>query len=358
MTKRKLIKAIKRFRHLPGGLNLFRYSGNKTKTAVLSKSKSLKVAYPSSIMIELTNHCNIKCITCAREYAFGDEMVKGFMDFEKFKSIIDEIYPYVDAIGLTGLGETFLYKRIDEAVDYIKSKNKGIVISCSINAHLPKSIQIAEKLINKIDTIQISIDGIGKVYNEVRKTADYNFFLKNTLGILEKAKGSNTDIMFNMVVLKENYHQMSDMLKLCDEIGVKYLNINPMNIVARTDLDNSYYDFYSSKDFKDEYFKTKELASGYPDVELTFYDFESPASFKKCRFMWNYFYITWDGFVPPCCAKPFPKEKHFGNVFEQPLIEILNTKDYQDFRQDWLNDASPEFCDKCFNQNLPQLTND
>lgn len=358
MTKRKLLKAIKRIQHLPGGLNFFRYSGNKTKTAVLSKSKSLKVAYPSSIMIELTNHCNIKCITCAREYAFGDEMAKGFMDFEKFKSIIDEIYPYVDAIGLTGLGETFLYKRIDEAVDYIKSKNKGIVISCSINAHLPKSIEIAEKLINKIDTIQISIDGIGDVYNEVRKTADYNFFLKNTLGILEKAKASNTDIMFNMVVLKENYHQMSDMLKLCNEIGVKYLNINPMNIVARTDLDNSYYEFYLSKEFKNEYFKTKELALEYPNVELTFYDFESPASFKKCRFMWNYFYITWDGFVPPCCAKPFPKEKHFGNVFEQPLIEILNTKNYQDFRQDWFNDVSPEFCDKCFNQNLPQLTKD
>jgi len=356
MTKRKLLKALQRIQHLPKGINLLRYSNNKIQTLLLDKSKSLKVSYPSSIMIELTNHCNIKCITCAREYAYGDAMDKGFLDFEKFKSIIDEIHPYVDAIGLTGLGETFLYKRIEEAVDYIKSKNKGIIISCSINAHLPKSIEIAEKLINKIDTIQISIDGIGEVYNEVRKTADYNFFLKNTLGILEKAKGSNTDIMFNMVVLKENYHQMSEMLKLCYEIGVKYLNINPMNIVARTDLDNSYYDFYLSKEFKVEYFKTKEIASKYPNVELTFYDFESHASFKKCRFMWNYFYITWDGFVPPCCAKPFPKEKHFGNVFEQPLIEILNTKDYQDFRKDWFDEKNPEFCDKCFNMNLPAIT--
>lgn len=356
MTKRKLFKAIQRFRHLPKGINLFRYSNNKIKNLLLTKSKSLKVSYPSSIMIELTNHCNIKCITCAREYAYGEAMNKGFMDFDKFKKIVDEIYPYVDAIGLTGLGETFLYKRIEEAVDYIKSKSKGIIISCSINAHLPKSIEIAEKLIGKIDTIQISIDGIGEVYNQVRKAADYNFFFKNTLAILEKAKGSITDIMFNMVVLKENYHQMTEMLKLADDIGVKYLNINPMNIVARTDLDNSYYDFYLTKEFKDEYFKTKELASSYPNVELTFYDFESPASFRKCRFMWNYFYITWDGFVPPCCAKPFPKEKSFGNVFEQPLIEILNTKDYQNFRKDWFEEKNPEFCDKCFNMNLPAIT--
>jgi len=326
------------------------------RSVFLQKSKSLSVAYPSSIMIELTNHCNIKCITCAREYAYGDAMAKGFIDFEKFKNIIDEVYPYVDSIGLTGLGETFLYKKIDEAIDYIRSKSKGIIISCSINAHLAKSVEIANKIAGKIDTIQISIDGIGEVYNNVRKTADYEFFLKNTKGILEVVKNTQTDIMFNMVVLKENYHQMSDMLKFADKIGVKYLNIIPMNIVSRTDLDNSYYDFYQSEEFKDEYFKTKELRSEYPDIELTFYDFESPASFKKCRFMWNYFYITWDGYVPPCCAKPFPKIKNFGNVFEQPLIEILNSGDFKDFRKDWLEEKNPEFCDKCFNMNLQEVT--
>lgn len=358
MTKRKILKAFHRLSNLPKGPDFTRYSANKIKSFVLSKSKNLKVTYPSSIMIELTNHCNIKCITCAREYAFGEAMNKGFMDFDKFKKIVDEVYPYVDAIGLTGLGETFLYKNIVEAVDYIKNKSKGIIISCSINAHLPKSIEIAEKLIGKIDTIQISIDGLNEVYNQVRRNADFEFFKNNTLAILQKSNGTNTDIMFNMVVLKENYHQMAEMLKFSSDIGVKYLNINPMNIVARTDLNNSYYDFYLTKEFKDEYFKTKELASEYPNVELTFYDFESPASFKKCRFMWNYFYITWDGFVPPCCAKPFPKEKSFGNVFETPLIEILNTKDYLDFRQDWFDEKDPEFCDKCFNMNLPAIMKD
>ena len=104
------------------------------------------------------------------------------------------------------------------------------------------------------------------------------------------AKNSSTDLMFNMVVLRENYHQMSDMLVLADELGIKYLNIIPMNIVSRTDLDISYYQFFQSEEFKKGYFKTKALAKKYSNVELTFYDFESPASFKKCRFMWNYFY--------------------------------------------------------------------
>jgi radical SAM protein with 4Fe4S-binding SPASM domain len=355
MTKRKLLKVVKRIKNLPKGINLVRYSANKVKGVVLTRSKSLNVSYPSSIMIELTNHCNIKCITCAREYAFGEKMDKGFMEFEKYKQIINEVHPYVDSIGLTGLGETFLYKHFTDAVDYIRSKNKGIIISCSINAHLKNSVEIARTVINKIDTIQISIDGIGEVYNTIRRKADYNFFLENVRQIIKLAEGSATDIMFNMVVLKENYHQMSKMLELAYELGVAYLNIMPMNIVSRTDLDISYYKFYQSEEFKKEYLKTKTLVKQYPKVELIFYDFESPASFKKCRFMWNYFYITWDGFVPPCCAKPFPKEKKFGNVFSDKLIDVLNAKEFQTFRKDWQDENNPEFCDKCFNIYLESI---
>jgi len=355
MTKRKLLKTIKRIKNLPRGINFLRYSANKVRSIIFVKTKSLNVAYPSSIMIELTNHCNIRCITCAREYAFGAEMDKVFMDFEKYKRIIDEVHPYVDSIGLTGLGETFLYKHFTEAVDYIRSKSKGIIISCSINAHLKTSIQIAQSVIDKIDTIQISIDGIGDVYNAVRRKADFIFFLENVKQIIRAAKGSATDVMFNMVVLKENYHQMSEMLKFAHELGVAYLNIIPMNIVSRTDLDISYYKFYQSEEFKIEYFKTKEMAKKYSTVELTFYDFESPASFKKCRFMWNYFYITWDGFVPPCCAKPFPKEKNFGNVFLDKIISVLNTDEFLDFRKDWQEENNPEFCDKCFNIYLESI---
>lgn len=66
MTKRKLLKAAKRIKNLPRGIDLLKYISNKIKNFVLTKRKSLVVAYPSSIMIELTNHCNIKCITCAR----------------------------------------------------------------------------------------------------------------------------------------------------------------------------------------------------------------------------------------------------------------------------------------------------
>ncbi len=105
----------------------------------LKRIKSTKVAHPSSIMLEVTNHCNLKCITCPREYQYGEDMDKGFMDIKQLKKVVDEVYPYVDSIGLTGLGETLMYKQLPEALKYIRSKNKGIITTISINAHLPNS---------------------------------------------------------------------------------------------------------------------------------------------------------------------------------------------------------------------------
>ena len=141
MTKRRLKKLIKRAINLPRGLDFFRYTSNKIHSYFLRKSKNLNLLYPSTIMFEVTNQCNLKCITCPREYLFGEQMDKGYMNFEKLKKIVDEAYPYVDSIGLTGLGETLLYKDIINAVDYIKSKSKGIIVSCSINAHLKTSVE-------------------------------------------------------------------------------------------------------------------------------------------------------------------------------------------------------------------------
>jgi radical SAM protein with 4Fe4S-binding SPASM domain len=352
MTKRKLQKALQRLKNLPGGYNLFLYSKNKLYSFILRKIKSCKVAYPSNIMLEVTNKCNLRCVTCARGYKYGTEMSQGSMDFDSLKKIIDECYPYLDSIGLTGLGETFLYNHIVEAVDYIKNKNKGIIISCSINAHLKNSAEIAGKLINKVDTIQISIDGIGDVYNKVRINADYDFFIDKVKQISELSRNSTTDLMFNMVVLKDNFHQMSEIVNLANDLDIKYLNVVPMNLVSITDIDKSYYEFYGSKEFKREFERAKQTAQKYPSFEFTSYDFNARSHFHNCRFVWNYFYISWDGFLPPCCAKPFPKELNFGNVFENGLLTSLNSLKYQEFRKLWYQDRSPQFCNNCFHTDL------
>lgn len=346
--KRRLKKAYYRIKYLPKGINFFKYTFNKIYAFYLKTIKSTKVAHPSSIMIEVTNHCNLKCITCPREYEFGDQMDKGFVPIENLKKIVDEAYPYVDSIGLTGLGETMLFKPLVEAVEYIKSKNKGIIVSISINAHLPKSIEIAKQLIGKIDTIQISIDGLHEIYDQVRLEGDYSFFINNVKEIAQYAQSnkSNTELMFNVVAIEKNYHQMADIVKVAGEIGIQYVNIQTMNLTSTPILDVKLYDFYTTLPFKKEIRKAFEMAKT-SGVDLTTFDFETPNNFQKCNSPWNHFYISWNGLMTPCCAKPFPKILNFGNVFSSGLMKTLNTKEFRNFRTQWFKNETPDFCKKC-----------
>ncbi len=333
---------------MPRGKFFFKYLANRIVKIKLNKKDKTRVAYPSTIMIEVTNHCNLHCITCPREYDFGKQMNKGYMDINKLKGIIDEAWPYLDSVGLTGLGETYLYKDLEEAVDYIKGKSKGIIVSISINAMVKNTAEITSRLVNKVDTIQISMDGVGDVYNEVRKNGNFDIFKENVSKIVEICKGSDTDVMMNMVVLGENYEQMSDVVRFNHEMGIKYLNFSPINLVALTDIDRSYYGLFHTDELKEELDKAIAEAKKYSELEFTYGNFRRACDIEPCEYSWNYFYITWDGFVVPCCAKPFPKEKHFGNVFTEGLLPVLNSEDFREFRRIQLSGQVPDFCDKCF----------
>jgi len=358
MSKRRIKKAVKRVKNLPNGTNLLKYSLNKVKHYTYKATRSTKVAYPNSIMLEVTNHCNLRCITCPREYVYGHEMAKGFMPIEQLKKVVDEAYPYVDSIGLTGLGETLMYKQIEEAVDYIRAKNDGIIIFISINAHLPKSVEIATRLADKIDTIQISMDGVEDIYETVRLKSDYSFFINNVAQIAANAKGKRADVMFNFVAVKENYHQMPDIVKVAAEVGVKYVNITPFNVASVTAHDIGYYKLFMSTDFKNRLKMAKQKANESGTVEFTVWDFESKEGFQKCVFPWSHYYISWDGYMTPCCAKPFPKELNFGNVFKDGLLYCLNTPDYQHFREQWYKNETPKFCEKCHMIDMPAIDMD
>ncbi|MFT3751940.1 MAG: radical SAM protein [Paludibacter sp.] len=352
MNKRKLRKAINRLIYLPKNKYLILYTANKIRHFYLKLTKSDKVAYPSTIMLELTNHCNLACSTCPREYDYGKSMDKGNMTVGQAKKIIDEVWPYLDSIGLTGMGETFIHREIEDIVDYIKLKNKGIIISISTNAMLPNFIEAASKIIGKIDTIQISIDGLDEVYESIRKKANFEILDQNLKSLVELCKGTKSTLMLNMVVTKENYFQMPALIRYADSIGIGYMDFSMFNLAAVTNIESSYYKFYRSEEFLETITELKHVSEHTHNVTTNF-NFAEGKGFQQCPFPWSHFYICWNGFITPCCAKPFPKELNFGNEFESNLINILNNNSFREFRKLWFENKTPEFCDKCnFTSNL------
>ncbi|MBN2485700.1 MAG: SPASM domain-containing protein [Bacteroidales bacterium] len=347
MNKRRLQKAVVRLLNLPRNKYLLYYILNKIKHIGYKVSKTTKVAHPSTIMIELTNHCNLHCTTCPREYDYGKSMDKGTMKVEQATAIIDEVWPYLDSIGLTGMGETFLYNDLALIVDYIKAKNKGIIVSVSTNAMLPNFIEKVTPLINKIDTIQISIDGLEEVYNSIRKQADFNMLHKHLRLLSDMCRVSSTTLMLNMVVTKENYFQMPSLVEYASDSGIGFIEFTLFNLASVTDIEQSYYNFYKSGEFLNIVKELNHTIQRFPNVSVLNKNFDTLNGFRKCPFPWSHFYICWNGYVTPCCAKPFPKELHFGNVFTDGVMGVLNSKSFRNWRKLWFRNITPAFCEKC-----------
>jgi len=347
MNTRKIKKAIKRLFHLPKGKFFWMYVANKARYFYYKLTHSAKVAYPATVMLELSSHCNLHCTTCPREYDYGKHMFKGYMPIENAKKIIDELWPYLDSIGLTGMGETLLYKDLEEVVDYIKSKNSGIIISLSTNAMVPDFIEKIRPLIGKVDTIQVSIDGLEDVYESIRLNAHFTTLDNHIKSLTQLFVQTDTVFMLNMVVTKENYMQMADVVTYSANRGIPYVNFTLFNLAAVTNESIGYYDFYHTPIFIDALKRLDKKRIETHLVEVTFWDFSSKNEFRKCVLPWTHFPICADGYVPPCCAKPFPKELNFGNVFEKGVMPVLNNQSFMDFRQMWRKNTTPSFCEKC-----------
>ena len=153
--------------------------------------------------------------------------------------------------------------------------------------------------------------------------------------------------MLNMVVTKENYFQMPLLIDYSEEVGIDYMDFTLFNLASVTQIERSYYDFYKSAEFLDMVSELETKIKNKTKVTVTNRNFKTDNSFQKCPFPWTHFYICWNGFIPPCCAKPFPKELNFGNVFNNKVIDILNSDKFRQFRKLWFANKTPDFCDKC-----------
>jgi radical SAM protein with 4Fe4S-binding SPASM domain len=232
-------------------------------------------------------------------------------------------------------------------VDYVKSKNLGIIISVSTNAMLPDFIENVSKLVNKIDTVQVSIDGLDSVYENIRLNASFKELDKNLKILAGICRNSETTLMLNMVVTKENYFQMPSLIKYSENSGIDYLDFTMLNLAAVNSIESSYYDFYRSNEFLKVISDSEQTARTCKRVKISNKSLIMKNGFRTCPFPWSHFYICWNGFIVPCCAKPFPKELNFGSVFDNKVIKVLNNPRYKEFRKLWFENRTPDFCQKC-----------
>lgn len=135
--------------------------------------------FPRRIEIELACACNLTCTYCPRKHL---ERLGGFMEFDLFKKLIDEISLYPQTIlVLHRRGESLLHPEFTRICKYIKGKFKEIQIAT--NATLLDE-ERSRALIESVSFVSFSID-IPEVFNKTRIPARYDAVKTNILRFLK-----------------------------------------------------------------------------------------------------------------------------------------------------------------------------
>ena len=271
--------------------------------------RSFNPALPSSISIEPTTSCNLRCPECPSGLRSFTRPT-GMLQENTFKKVIDELADTLLYLTFYFQGEPYLNPKFLDLVKYAHKRN--IYTATSTNAHYLND-EVARKTVESgLDRLIISIDGTTQdTYQSYRIGGKLDKVLEGTQNIIKwkkKLKSSTPHVMFQFLVVKPNEHQVADVKKLAKDMEVDQLVLKTAQI----------YDFEDGNDLIptiDKYSRYKKEKDGKYSIKNKLLDH----SWK----MWHSCVITWDGLVVPCC---FDKDAHhlLGSVKHTTFQDLWN----------------------------------
>jgi len=246
---------------------------------------NFKPSFPLNIDIESSSSCNIKCDHCFRQYL--DVPESALMQFEVYQKIVDECAEWkLFTLKFSMRGEPTLHPQIVDMVEYAKMKGIKEVWINTNGSMLTESL--CKGLIKAgLDCLTISFDGLGEMYESIRKPLIYSEMLDKLklLSSLRKELSSQKPYLTAQTLwsaIKDDPESYKNVMKdLVDKISY--------NI-----------DF----DFKDIHFE--------PDPDYV------------CYRLWQRLSITSKGNVLKC-PSDFEQQEVLGNIKDHSIKYIWDT---------------------------------
>jgi len=323
-------------------INLFKYLTIKRALNVFKIVVSFSISrilrkpivwgMPISYSIEPTNHCNLKCPECPSGLGALTRPL-GLLNFDDFKNWIDQIKNTGFYVQLFFQGEPFINKHLPEMIKYAQAND--IYISISTNGHFVNEKNVDHVLNNAPNKLIYSVDGLDEEsYQKYRVGGTFKQADEGLRILIKRKKESNQKIPyieFQFIVMKQNEHQLEEVRKYCDEVGVDKLVFKTMQISS---YENAIKFLPNNQNYRRYLVEDGKLSIKY---KLK----------NHCFALWRTSVITWDGKVVPCC---FDKDAEYklGILDGDRFSDIWVSEEYQKFRSAVLADRKQtSMCTNC-----------
>lgn len=273
---------------------------------------------PVRLWIEPTNHCNLKCAMCPNKDLKKED--KGYMEFDLFTKIIDEVSAFAFDVHLLHRGESLLHPDFFKMAKYAHDKN--LIVKFHTNGTLLDE-QKARKLIESgIDQFSFSFDGYDKeTYESIRINSNFDKTVGNIIRFLEIKKELRSKRPYTILEL---------------------INFPDYQIRSNKSQRKEFADRF--KGLPLDRLEIKEFHNWAGEVESK----RGSKSYSPCTFLWHALIIFWDGAVLPC-TQDFFGYYVLGNARDSLIRDIWNNEKMQRLRTKALQRdiADMKTCSQC-----------
>jgi len=319
------------------------------------------------IHIEITNVCNFDCTFCPKQ-----EMTRKYeyMEYERVCGIIDEIADYNMAEKITFhiMGEPFMHPRFFDILDY--SAQRGVKTGVTTNG-----TYLDEEIAAKLEKVTVSQMNISL------QTPDEESFKTRKARRMEFEEYKRKILEFVGACLKQQeppkikMHFLNTTIQ--SDVPGEDWSLGTMKVISNTAelrktfayWANEIHKFYppESESVREGIFAKIDKLSAFkwnvvevlPNVYFETYLLDTwgnafvggdnvvPSTIGYCSALTDHFAIQCNGDLSYCC-KDFDGNTTAGNVFEKPIVEILDSDPIIEAIEGFKNyRVKHPYCQKC-----------
>ena len=204
----------------------------------------LNANFPSQIIVDLTEVCNLACTHCPHpEFKKSEHYDARYLDVALNTKVVDEVRTHgigrTQYIRYTSEGEPLVHPKGYEMIEYAV-RNSGVFVTLTTNGTIMNEKRTRKLLDSGIHMIDISIDAFTPdTYAKIRVNGELAVTQGNVLRLINwiKESKSQTKVVVSFIEQAQNRHEAADFEAYWKDQGADYVVIRRLHSAAGAVID-------------------------------------------------------------------------------------------------------------------------
>ena len=316
---------------------------------------------PTLLQLEISSHCNLRCVMCAKTIGATNVVPDRLMPMGIF-SALKSVLPFVEYVDLSGIwGEAFI--KPDLYLEMLAVlKTHGIFVRTISNGTLIDGETAREIVRLGLDLLTVSVDAARpETYRRIRRRGELSTLVAavRRIGEEKKRQGRSAPrIEFMALGMRDTIEELPELVRLAGDLGVSRVGLQQMAEYRGMEGQSV---AWRHREMGRKWSDAARTVAGEVGVEFSLIppdQFEAPQemetfkdlrgaprtyALKDCFLPWKMAVVTAGGDVIPCCAM----FDSMGSLRTQSFKEIWNGERFRELRRRLIAGTPPAACIAC-----------